>query len=198
MQIHLTIVAPNGKIVQRYAGNFTEDDVTALSANQSDNIVVASHEEIGDSYYDFKTNKFVAKPARPDYEADFDYNTKQYVRKESLDAMKDRVWQQAKHVRAHKELSGFTYGRNTYDSDLTSQARINSAAALGLDVVWLTKDNKEVELLASDVIELQQALAHHIGRIHEETQELRKQIYAADSFDKLNALLLSIQEYQYA
>lgn len=198
MQKHLTIVAPNGKIVQRYSGNFTEDDIDALVSAQCDNTVIASEEEIGDSYYDFETNTFVSKPQQPEYEADFDYSTKQYVRKESLDAMKDRVWQVAKNVRQYKESSGFSFNNDVYDSDQVSQARIHSAVALNVPTVWITKSNKEVELSPSDMVALQQALAQHISRIHVEFQELRKQIYATKSFDELNTLLSSIQEHQYA
>lgn len=195
MTVHLTVVAPNGKIVQRYAGNFEDSDIDALIKSHSGNKVLVTDVAIENSYFDFDKDKFVSFPAKPSYEADFDYDTKTYVRRESLDDMKDRVWQVAKNVRQYKESSGFSFNNDIYDSDQVSQARIHSAVALNVPTVWITKSNKEVELSPSDMVALQQALAQHISRIHVEFQELRKQIYATKSFDELNTLLSSIQEH---
>ncbi|MFG4165189.1 DUF4376 domain-containing protein [Acinetobacter baumannii] len=197
MTKHITVVAPSGKIVQRYEGNFDNNDIEALSANQGDNMIVATNEAVLDSYFDFETEKFVPMPSKPDFDAVFDYATKKYVRKETLDEAKEKIWQMAKNIRSHKEQSGFTYAGNAYDSDLTSQTRINSAAALGHDVLWLTKDNREISLSAAELIEFQKSLAQHIARIHQETQMLRQQIYAAETFDELDAVSQTVRGYRY-
>ncbi|MFW1737575.1 DUF4376 domain-containing protein, partial [Acinetobacter sp. ULE_I037] len=91
---------------------------------------------------------------------------KQWIDPRSLDEAKDQKWSEIKIQRETAEYGGFSFLNFTFESDVTSQARIIVASDLGVSVDWTLKDNSIVSLDAEQLRGLRIALAQHVSNCH--------------------------------
>lgn len=135
---------------------------------------------------------FVAFPPKPHASARFDFATQEWV--DDLAKARALQWAKIKAARETAEFGGFTWDGSRFDSDLTSQSRIQGAVQLaGLDPVnfsldWTLADNSVRALNAQDMTAVGAALGAHVAAQHALGRTLRSQIEAASSPAAIDAI----------
>ena len=112
----------------------------------------------------------------------------EWVDPRDLQQLKDAKWDEIKAAREAAEFGGFTWDGSAFDSDLTSQSRIQGAAQLAtlsqlagqpFSIDWTLADNTVRSLDATDMIAAGQAMGVHIASQHAIGRGKRAQIDAA-------------------
>lgn len=110
---------------------------------------------------------------------------------------KDIKWARIKELRDAAEEAGFVWDGSTFDSDKTSQSRIQGAAQLAtlakinnqpLSIEWTLMNNGTRSLSADDMIAVGMALGAHINEQHVRARQLREQIEAATTPEQVQAV----------
>ncbi|MFW1869232.1 DUF4376 domain-containing protein [Acinetobacter sp. ULE_I064] len=127
-------------------------------------------------------------PKQPSTHHIFDYNLKQWIDPRSLDEAKDQKWSEIKIQRETAEYGGFSFLNFTFESDVTSQARIIVASDLGVSVDWTLKDNSIVSLDAEQLRGLRIALAQHVSNCHSRSRIARQLIYDSESIEQIESI----------
>lgn len=178
-----TIVDKTGRAVSRVNG-----DEGAVQLNTPRDCIAVDDPPNEDMYY--TERGWVCIPPSPGGGFIFDYTTKQWIDPRTLDEIKTQKWAEIKAERDQLEFGGFEFDSNIYDSDQVSQGRIMGAAVAGVDQVWTLADNTTVELSASQLQQLYQALQLHIAEVHARGRAARQAIYEADTREKVDAVTL--------
>ena len=102
-------------------------------------------------------------------------------------------WVEIKAKRDELEWAGFTWDGSTFDSDPTSQSRIQGAVILAMQdpqyqVTWTLANNTTRVLANADILAVGLALATHVETLHARAQALRIQIDAAQNVAEVNAI----------
>ena len=138
--------------------------------------------------------QFVAVGNAPGPHHVFDFAAKQWVDPRSLLQLKADQWVAIKAARDAAEFGGFTWDGSTFDSDLTSQSRIQGAVQLaGLDPAnfsldWTLADNSVRTLSAAQMTAVGAALGVHVAAQHALGRTLRSQIEAATTAAEVDAV----------
>ena len=99
-----------------------------------------------------------------------------------------------KAARDTAEFGGFTWDGSVFDSDLTSQSRIQGAVQLagldptGFSVVWTLADNTARTLNAAQMQQVGAALGVHVNTQHVKARTLRAEIDAATTAAEVAAV----------
>lgn len=110
---------------------------------------------------------------------------------------KDIKWARIKALRDAAEEAGFVWDGSTFDSDKTSQSRIQGAAQLAtlaqmtgspFSIDWTLADNTVRTLTAADMIAVGTAMGVHISTQHAIGRIKRQQIDAATTPEELDAI----------
>jgi len=125
-------------------------------------------------------------PTQPSYSHVFDYESKQWVDPRTLQDLRDEKWGEIKQARTAAEYGGFDWHGSTFDSDATSQARIQGAVQLAglsadFSIDWTLADNSVRALSAADMIAVGAALGLHVSAQFAKARVLREQIEAASA-----------------
>lgn len=143
-----------------------------------------------DEYWDYDLHQFVSIGSAPSPHHVFNYGLKEWVDPRSLDQVKDQHWAKLKRERDLLEYAGFIFEGQAYDSDQISQGRIVAAASLGVRLEWTLQDNSTVWLEPEQLKQLQIALAEHVTSVHARGKTARESIYAAQTKQEVEAVLL--------
>lgn len=116
----------------------------------------------------------------------------------TLDELKLAKREEINKARDIAEQGGFEYLGKIFDSDIVSCVRIQGAAqsmqVLAMSeqnptITWTTKDNKTVDLKASELLELSVALANWSNVCHQKATELKAKIDVATSKEELDKII---------
>ena len=136
---------------------------------------------------------FVPFPPKPHPSARFDFVTQQWV--DNLTKARELQWTRIKAARDAAEFGGFTWDGSTFDSDLTSQSRIQGAAQLAglapmtFSIDWTLADNSVRTLNAMQMIAVGEALGTHVATQHTIGRGLRAAIEAATTPTAIDAVV---------
>lgn len=137
------------------------------------------------------------QPARPSEVHVWSWATKTWVDPRSLPDFKAAKWAEIKRARDQAEFGGFTWDGSAFDSDPTSQSRIQGAAQLAtlaqlasqpFSIDWTLADNTVRTLSAADMIAVGTAMGVHISTQHASGRVKRQQIDAASTVEEVNAV----------
>ena len=176
------IVSEHGKLLFTIQA---DDDTVAL--NTPSGCLAVSDPESLEVY--FQDGYWHAMPEKPSQHHTFDYFSKSWSDMRSLDEVKAYKWEQLKQQRNVLEFGGFEFEGNIYDSDQVSQARIMGAVMAQVDQVWTLANNTTVDLTASQLMQLYQALQVHIASAHERGRIAREAIQAATTKEQIEAIV---------
>lgn len=107
-------------------------------------------------------------------------------------------WSTIKKFRSIHEFGQFIWDGLAFDSDLTSQSRIQGAAQLAqitlaagqpFSIDWTLADNTVVTLDANQMISVGLALGNHINACHSKARLLRQQIESATTKEEIEAIV---------
>ena len=118
---------------------------------------------------------------------------KKWVDGRDLEQKKADKWAEIKAGRSAEEFGTFEWTPFTFDSDETSQRRIQGAvqlAALDPNIVmdWTLADNTVQTFDAPELQGIGQALASHVNACHVKARDLRDQINAAKTEAELSVI----------
>lgn len=137
------------------------------------------------------------QPARPSEHHAWSWASKTWTDPRTLSDFKAAKWAQIKRAREAQEFDKFTWDGSDFDSDLTSQSRIQGAAQLAtlamlnsqpFSIDWTLYDNTVRTLDAADMIGVGQALGVHISTLHGLSRAKRDLIEAAATVEDLEAI----------
>ena len=115
----------------------------------------------------------------------------------TLEGAKAKRWGEIKQQRDAIEGSGFTWDGSVFDSDLTSQSRIQGAVQLAVlaagagqpfSIEWTLADNSVRTLNGTDMINVGFALAAHVESVFTIGRALREDILAATTVPEVGAV----------
>lgn len=134
--------------------------------------------------------EWYAAEGKPSENHIYDYDLKDWIDPRTIDDIKAQKWAEIKSQRDQLEFGGFEFEGNIYDSDQVSQNRIMGAAIAGMDQVWTLADNTHVALTADQLKGLYTALQTHIASAHERGRIAREAIYASNTIEEVEAVVL--------
>jgi hypothetical protein len=181
-----------GKI--KYTLNCKEDDQITLD-NEEDSIEVEGAASITNAYILNKT--LTNKGECPSSHHEFDYTSGLWVDPRSLIELQEDKWKTIKEQRSIAEFGGFTWDSSVFDSDSTSQSRIQGAAQLAtlalmnnqpFVVDWTLANNAVRTLTAEDMLAVGTAMGTHITTQHGIARNLRELIFAATTVEELSTI----------
>ena len=111
-----------------------------------------------------------------------------------LDQLKDIKWNTVKSKRQQIEDGGFVWNNYTFDSNLTSQSRIQGACQLALmdtanfTIDWTLQNNLVLTLSGTDMLQVGIAMGQHINSTHIHARNLRTDIYACTTKEQLELI----------
>lgn len=148
-------------------------------------------------WIDVSTKELVIAPASPSPHHVFDYTTKQWVDPRTLADLKEAKWLEIKAARDAAEFGSFTWDNSTFDSDPTSQSRIQGAAQLAtlalmnsqpFSIDWTLADNSTRVLTAQDMLAVGTAMGVHTNTQHVKARLKRDMINAATTAEEIAAI----------
>lgn len=176
----------------RITGSFTADE-ESVDANTPEGMQrLPGRFGYRDGY--IAEGAFVIFAERPSPEHQWDWATHAWVDPRSLDDLKAERWAVIKAARDTAEFGGFTWDGSVFDSDLTSQSRIQGAVQLagldptGFSVVWTLADNTARTLNAAQMQQVGAALGVHVNTQHVKARTLRAEIDAATTAAEVAAV----------
>jgi len=119
---------------------------------------------------------------------------------DSLDAARQRRWEQIKTARDAALAGGFQFDGSPFDSDAVSIGRITGAAMLAMmavaagdaySVTWVLADNATRTLGGVETMALGAAAGQHVQRTVDHGQALRELLDAAQSHEQIAAVAWS-------
>lgn len=158
--------------------------------------VLPSNAELGVDYF-LDAEALTLPPSQPSPHHVFNYTTKQWEDPRTLADLKAAQWTQIKQARTQAEYAGFTWDGSVFDSDATSQQRINGAVSLALiakqasqpySITWTLADNTLRVLSADDMISVGLALGTHVQATFNKGQQLQQQIEAATTKGEIEVI----------
>lgn len=176
----------NGRVVSKVFGGI---DIVSINTPSNAIHVDDIDQNTPTDYWDFDLHQFVSIGEAPMPHYVFDYSFKQWIDPRTLDDIKAQKWTSLKTQRNAFEFGGFLFDGLIYDSDQVSQARIMGAVMAQVDQVWTLANNTTVDLTASQLMQLYQALQVHIASAHERGRIAREAIQAATTKEQIEAIV---------
>ena len=139
--------------------------------------------------------QITAKAQRPSLLHRWSNETFSWVDTRNLDDLKAVKWSEIKQARVDAEAAGVTWDGSTFDSDLESQDRIQSATLSALitgqtfTVDWTLADNTLRTLSRADMLAVCLANAAHIQKARHRARVLRGKVVAATSEAELKKVV---------
>lgn len=141
---------------------------------------------------------YVPLPPTPSSIHEFNWVTKQWEDPRTLSDLKAEKWESVKAQRDAQEFGSFTWSGHTFDGDEAAQRRINLAVMgaqaaiiasdVGWSVDWTLADNTSVNLSASDMIDVANALGANIAQAHTVARAKRQLIEQAANIEELDLI----------
>ena len=133
-------------------------------------------------------------PAQTDPNTEFDYTTKAWVDKRTLQEIKDAQWVKIKQSRSVAEYAGFMWDGSKFDSDQLSQARITGAVSLAMmsptfSIEWTLFNNTTRTLNQIDMMQVGGALGTHVATQFSIGVSLREQINSATTKAEIESVV---------
>lgn len=106
-------------------------------------------------------------------------------------------WEKLKKSRDSAEYGGFVWDGSTFDSDLTSQSRIQGASQMAILaksgeqaflIEWTLADNSIRTLNADEMIGVGMAMGMHITAVHTQGRAKREEINNATTVEEIEAV----------
>lgn len=128
----------------------------------------------------------------------WDWELMQYIDPRSLAEIKEARWAELKLARTQAESEGFTWDGSIFDSDPSSQARINGAVTLALiarqlnqpyEVTWTLKNSTTRTLSIDEMIAVGLTLGNHVQTIFNKGQLLQQQINQATTKEEVTSIV---------
>lgn len=167
-----------------YCGDVTcPDDVT------NPNSVPRVDDRRLDYTYFYKDNDWYTIGERPTEFHIMDKAKRLWIDPRPIDHFRTVKWEAIKVERDALEFGGFMYKSGRYDSDQVSQGRIMGAVMAQVDQVWTLANNTTVDLTASQLMQLYQALQMHVAVAHERGRIAREAIQAATTKEQIEAIV---------
>lgn len=154
-------------------------------------------DKLDSHYVDLNTKELVPYPPKPHNFSQFNYLTLKWVDPRSLEQIKEAKWEEIKAKRTNAEYAGFTWDGSYFDSDATSQNRINGAVTLALlslqnqqpyEITWSLANRTFRTLTAQEMISVGLALGTHVQTNFNKGQALQVQIDAATTKEEVDAI----------
>lgn len=181
----------NGQIIQRCMGVSLPD--VGFTGNS---VLEVSDPSDADGCYVHR-GSLVSIPTAPSKQHVFDFQSKTWIDRRTLDDRKAERWASVKRKRDAAEFGPFSWGALTFDGDAESKSRLSLAAMAaqaaiaagdGWSVDWTLADNSTVTLSAADVIGVVQAMGANITAAHQAARIKRAAIEAATTVEELDAI----------
>ena len=159
--------------------------------------VVTIPPEVEDSYWDFESSTWVARPEQPSRTHSWDRASKQWVDRRSLADRQDEAWARIKEARDETEFGSFVWDGSRFNANRVSVQRIQGAAQMALMSIgagvartfeWTLYDDTSRELTANEMVQVGLALGAHIDEAHRKARRLRRRIYAATTIAELDTI----------
>lgn len=140
---------------------------------------------------------FYPVPQQPSPHHTWDWVTKEWADQRSLEEVKTAKWEEIKLARNAQEFDKFTWDGSDFDSDLTSQSRIQGGSQLAtlailnsqpFSIDWTLYDNTVRTLSAEDMIAVGQAMGLHINATHSHGRAKREALDAATTRAEVDAI----------
>ncbi|EOG1895077.1 DUF4376 domain-containing protein [Acinetobacter baumannii] len=179
------IISDDGKCIGSFAGSEEMLELNTQGKKYTE-VKPASPSD----WWSFKEECWKSIGDKPSTNHQFDYAEKEWVDPRPLEEIKEEKWNQIKIQRNRLEFGGFEFEGKIFDSDIASQSRIATAASLGFEVEWTTKDNSTVLLSSDQLKSLQIALARHVNELHEKARKARAAISEAQNKEEVEAVTL--------
>lgn len=150
-----------------------------------------------EGFYIFE-GQAVSIPARPTENHKFNFNSKEWEDSLTLDDYKALKRNSINRLRSGSEFGGFTHEGHEFDSDQTSQSKIQGAVQMALlakssgqpfSIEWTLADNSVRALNADEMIGVGLALGEHVNSIHIKARALKDQVAAAQTKEELDAIV---------
>lgn len=131
-------------------------------------------------YYDFETERLVARPMRPSPEHEWDRDTKTWILNEHL--RREKIAGMVNPVRDYIEASPVQAGEYWVDVDALSEKRMADALEFwrGTSITWTMADNTEVALTESELEQLyfqcRLVRAQRSMALHAEARQLKSDL----------------------
>ena len=182
----------------RFTAVFHDSDgrITSVQNNATENVIgarsyiKADFDGDPDDFY-VADGEVRPKPDKPSDAHVFDYSSASWGL--DINEARNQAWSRIKTDRESEEFSTFIWNSHTFQCDQLSQSRIMSAVQSAqidsaLSIVWTLSDNTTVNLNATELKQVGQALSTHIDACHTKARGLRSQIDAATTEVDLNAI----------
>lgn len=199
MNTYFAIVDPLGEVVRLVAG---EPDQVLLNVGPYEEVIFDPWP--GDSWWDFKTQSWVPKPAPPGPHHSWDPATKSWVDPRPIEDVRASRWEAIKKARDQAEVSStFECDGAVYRSDpvriggAAQGAQIALTAGLPFSMSWTLQDNTTKVLDAPGMIRVGLAQLAHIDAIHQYSRTLRDRIFnQAKTNEEVEAISWNFQGTQ--
>lgn len=170
------------------------DSTIAANAELVTDAYLITDQEVSKShhYVDVQSLEVKEKPEPQSDNFEFDYASGAWVF--DITKAKDNKWAEIKAVRDAQEFSQFDWGGYTFQCDEVSQRRIQGAVQLAaidntMTLDWTLADNSVQNFMASEYVQIGQALAIHVSQCHERGRILRNQIELATTEAELEGIV---------
>lgn len=156
------------------------------------------HADRFSQYHDFTAGTPVDMPERVSAYHTFDYNTKQWVDRRTLQDFKGTKWADVKQSRSAAEFGTFTYNNMVFDGDLDAQRRLasyvsvsKSALSVGqpFSAEFILANNTVVTLTAQDFVGIELAKVQAVAVAFAHATNLRAQIESATTIEEVEAIV---------
>lgn len=170
----------------------SESDIQAnVSGGES---FISVDPSVSDTTHYIENGSILAIPANTDPNKTFDYSTKQWSDKRTLDEIRAQQLELIKKSRTQAEYAGFTWDGSQFDSDQLSQARITGAVSLAMmsptfSIVWTLFDNTTRTLGQVEMMQVGGALGAHVATQFAIGVALREQISAATTKEEIESVV---------
>lgn len=147
---------------------------------------------------DYTPDGAARKAQRPAYQCHWVPALEAWVDDRTLAEVKDSAWERIKAKRGEAEFGGFSWDGSAFDSDPTSQQRIQGAAQMAqiamasghpFSIEWTLRDNTTRMLSGEEMIQVGLDMGQHINACHAKARQLRQQIEAATTKEELEAIV---------
>lgn len=187
--MNITILNDNGSV--RGTAVVTSDTASNLSARAGTYIIGVEPDDFSD-YWD--GTAFVSIGDLPSKYHYFDYDTKQWIDDATVDVLKQDARIRVRELRDELDNSTVTYNGAVLDADAASKAKLQTAMLAGNDAYWITHDNDEIELTASDLTDIFNTIADRTAKLFAATRSAYAAIAASDDKAFLRSVTLTLDD----
>ena len=185
----VTVLNDDGRVISI----ITVDDATGSNMRTREGTYAIG--VVPDNFSDYwDGTKFVAIGDEPSKYHYFDYDTKQWIDAATVDILKQDARIRVRELRDMLDSSTVTYNGAVLDADAVSKAKLQTTMLAGNDAYWITHDNDEIELTATDLTAIFNAIAERTAKLFAATRLAYAAIAASDDKDFLRSVTLTLDD----